>query len=360
MSSGNLNKRLTNYGNYFEDFSIGQILVHGVPRTITESDATLYLALTGSRFALNCAQTIAQKTGFKSMPIDNFLVFHIAFGKTVNDVSLNAVANLGYAEVIFNQPSYPGDTLSVTSEVIGLKENSNRKTGVVYVHSTATNQHQQVVLHWKRWVMVKKNKLDTMIDEQLVPELLNKVDSQLQDLPNEINFSNWQASDSDNQAKFDDLEIGDMLFHRDGMVINDSDHSLATRLYQNNARVHFDQAMMEKSANGKRLVYGGHIISICRALSYNGLGNAMWLSAINGGTHSNPSFAGDTIYSQSSIIDKSDINGRDDLGLVRIQMLGIKNNTPANIDTLYEQSGSRRKYHSDVVLDLDFCALMLK
>ncbi|MEI2828072.1 MAG: hypothetical protein V9F04_17930, partial [Dermatophilaceae bacterium] len=50
---------------------------------------------------------------------------HVVFGKTVPDVSLNAVANLGYAAGVFGAPVYPGDTLTTTSEVIGLKENSN-------------------------------------------------------------------------------------------------------------------------------------------------------------------------------------------------------------------------------------------
>lgn len=351
---------IANSGNFFEDFKIGQTLVHGVPRTITESDATLYLALTGSRFALHCALTVAQKIGFNATPIDNFLVFHIAFGKTVNDISLNAVANLGYAEVVFNHPCYAGDTLSVSSQVIGLKENSNGETGVVYVHSTALNQRQELVLQWKRWVMVKKQNPERCTDINILPELKSSVDHSEQSISTQFNFSNWVSSDSDNQARASELKVGDILSHRAGMTINDSDHSLATRLYQNNAQVHFDQSLMDKTPNGKRLVYGGHIISMCRALSYNGLGNALWLSAINGGTHSNPSFAGDTIYCQSKILDKSDIEGRGDLALVRIQMLGIKNQAPEQIETLYEESGKRRKYHPNVVLDLDFCALMLK
>ncbi len=360
MSLSMANKNNTNQGNFFEDFKIGETLVHGVPRTITESDATLYLALTGSRFALHCAQTVAQNVGFSSMPIDNFLVFHIAFGKTVNDISLNAVANLGYAEVVFHQPCYAGDTLSVSSQVIGLKENSNGKTGVVYVHSTALNQRQELVLQWKRWVMVKKQAPAQNSNINILPELKVAVDSSEQILPSKINFSNWISSDSDNQTRFDDIKIGDIFSHRAGMTINDSDHSLATRLYQNNAQVHFDQSMMDKTPNGKRLVYGGHIISMCRALSYNGLGNALWLSAINGGTHSNPSFAGDTIYCQSKVLDKSEVEGRTDLGLVRIQMLGIKNTAPDQIESFYEEANKRRKYHSNVVLDLDYCALMLK
>jgi len=346
-------------GNFFEDFSIGQVLEHGVPRTITESDATLYLALTGSRYALYCAETIAHACGFKNRPLDNFLIFHIAFGKTVNDVSLNAVANLGYADVQFHQTSFAGDTLSVSSEVIGLKENSNGKTGVVYVHSSAYNQNNLLVLEWKRWVMVKKNDVNLKAKDTFVPTLPEQVEIESQNLPEHINFSSWQNSHSDFQIKFSAIKEGETFFHRDGMTINDSDHSLATRLYQNNARVHFDQHLMAISPNGKRLVYGGHIISICRALSYNGLSNAMWLSAINGGSHCNPSYSGDTIYCQSEILEKTVIKGRNDLGLVRIQMLGIKNNTPDKIDSIYQVVNGRKKYHSDVVLDLDYSALML-
>jgi len=349
-----------NQGHFFEDFEVGQTLVHGVPRTITESDATLYLALTGSRFALHCAKTVANNVGFNSTPIDNFLVFHIAFGKTVNDISLNAVANLGYAEVIFHHPSYVGDTISVFSRIIGLKENSSGKTGIVYVHSTATNQQNKTVLDWKRWVMVKKNNLNAPAAEQSVPKLMTRADKQKQKLPNKIDFSKWQDSDSDFQVRFDDLNIGDTFSHGGGMTINDSDHSLATRLYQNNARVHFDQTMMDNTPNGKRLVYGGHIISLCRALSYSGLGNAVWLSSINAGTHCNPSFAGDTIYCQSKILDKSNIEGRKDVGLIRVQMIGTKNNSAIEINSILEHKNKQKKYPDDTVLDLDYSVLVLK
>jgi len=347
-------------GHFFEDLTLGQELIHGVPRTITESDATMYLALTGSRFALHCATTIAQQVGFKSPPLDNLLVFHIAFGKTVNDISLNAVANLGYAEVLFHQPSFAGDTISVTSKVIGLKENSNGKTGIVYVQSSAFNQNNQLVVEWKRWVMLKKHNTQNNLDESFLPTLNPSADKDKQILSDEINFSNWKMSDSDNQLLFSQIKVGDIFNHRDGMTINDSDHSLATRLYQNNARVHFDQTLMNDAPHGKRLVYGGHIISICRALSYNGLGNSVWLSAINGGSHCNPSFSGDTIYCESRVLEKSDIIGRKDLGLIRIQMIGVKNQSPEKIETLYSKTENRKKYHSDVVLDLDYCALMLK
>lgn len=350
----------TPQGNYFEDFKIGQRFEHGVPRTITQSDASLYLALTGSRFALHCADTVATACGFTSMPLDNLLVFHIAFGKTVNDISLNAVANLGYAEVNFVQPCFAGDTLSVTSEVIGLKENSNGKNGVVYVRSSASNQKNQLVVSWIRWVMVEKYNQSPASTEAIIPQYNQSLNPDDLIFSEDFSLKNWHLSDSDNQYRFDDLTVGNSIFHQHGITINDSDHSLATRLYQNNARVHFDQHMQAKSFHGKRLVYGGHIISLCRALSYNGLSNTLWLCGINGGTHANPSFAGDTIYCQSDILDKQAFNGRDDIGLVRIRMLGIKNDTPEEMDFLFRNGGGRTKYHKNLVLDLDYWALMLK
>ncbi|MGX5202649.1 MaoC family dehydratase [Aliikangiella sp. IMCC44632] len=354
-----MTKNVNLSGNYYEDFSLGQQFIHGVPRTITEADATLYTALTGSRFALNCALTLSQSCGFKSMPIDNFLVFHIAFGKTVNDISLNAVANLGYAEVSFNHPCYAGDTLAVKSEVIGLKENSNNKTGIVYVRSQATNQNDQLVVSWVRWVMVEKRAPHTTNTQPVIPKLASTVDYQTLALPKQVNFNHWQSSYSDNQIKWCDLSIGQSIFHRDGITINDSDHSLATRLYQNNAKVHFDHYAMQTSRHQQRLVYGGHIISLCRALSYNGLGNAIWPAAINAGTHANPSFAGDTIYAQTEVIDLQKAKDREDVGLARLRLIGIKNDLPDNMPFLMKAENGRTIYHKDVVLELDYWCFIL-
>ena len=140
-------------GNFLEHFRQGQIIQHAIPRTITEGDNALYLSLTGERYPLFCANSFAKQLGFNQTPINDFLLFHIAFGRTVHDISLNAVANLGYAEIKFLNSVYPGDTLTSHSEVIGVKENSNKTTGIVYVKSTTLNQNKEEVMSWKRWVM---------------------------------------------------------------------------------------------------------------------------------------------------------------------------------------------------------------
>ena len=102
----------TNSGNFFEDFQLGQVIVHATPRTVTVGDVALYTALYGPRFAVQSSDAFAQAIGYPKSPVDDLLVFHIVFGKTVPDISLNAVANLGYADCRFLAPVYPGDTLA--------------------------------------------------------------------------------------------------------------------------------------------------------------------------------------------------------------------------------------------------------
>ena len=157
MSTGRTNLGgKTNSGRFFEDFQIGETIAHATPRTVGEGERALYIALTGSLFALASSAEFARRLKLPDAPLDDVLVFNLVFGRSVPDVSLNAIANLGYADGRFGMAVYPGDTLSATSRVIGLKENSNRETGVVYVQTTGLNQRGETVLDYVRWVMVRK------------------------------------------------------------------------------------------------------------------------------------------------------------------------------------------------------------
>lgn len=167
----------TRAGNYFEDFRVGQEIRHATPRTVTEGDVAVYQGLFGPRFALHSAATFAQALGFDRMPVDSLLAFHMVFGRTVPDVSLNAIANLGYANGRFGKPVFAGDTLSVSTRVTGLKQNRNGKTGVVYVHSSAVNQRDESVMEFDRWVMVPKRDLEAPAPETVVPTLEDSVPS---------------------------------------------------------------------------------------------------------------------------------------------------------------------------------------
>src|SRR4051812_4112126 len=165
----------TTPGNFFEDFRLGQTITHATPRTVTAGGVALYKALFGARFSGESSHPFSYAIGYPQSPVDDLLVFHIVFGKTVPDISLNAVANLGYADCRFLHAVYPGDTLTAVSEVIGLKENSSRKTGVVYVRSTGFNQDGSKVVDYVRWVMVRKRDESAPAND-LVPQLPKTVD----------------------------------------------------------------------------------------------------------------------------------------------------------------------------------------
>lgn len=117
----------------------GQVIRHATPRTITEGDVALYTALYGPRFAINSSDEFARGIGLPRAPVDDILAFHMVFGKTVPDVSLNAVANLGYANGKFGMPVFPGDTIYAYSEVLEKLELPGRSdAGALRVRLVAT------------------------------------------------------------------------------------------------------------------------------------------------------------------------------------------------------------------------------
>ncbi|HEU5082471.1 MAG TPA: MaoC family dehydratase [Acidimicrobiales bacterium] len=334
----------TNPGNFFEDFTLGQVLEHATPRTVTSGDRALYTALYPTRFALPSSDEFAAACGLSPAPVEELIGFHIAFGKTVPDVSLNAVANLGYAELRFHQPVRPGDTLRTRSEVIGLKQNSNGKTGVVYVRSTATNQRGETAIDWARWVMVRKHDLDAPAPETVVPELADVVDPADLVVPAGLDFTGYDFAAAGEPHRFGDYEVGEKVDHVDGVTLEEAEHMLATRLWQNTAKVHFNTEARE---DGRRLIYGGHIISLARALQFNGMANAAMIAAINAGAHTNPAFAGDTVYAWSEVLDKAELDAPG-VGALRVRLVATKGRDESM--TLRDGDG---KYASHVLLDLD-------
>jgi 2-methylfumaryl-CoA hydratase len=343
-----------NPGNFFEDFRIGQVIQHATPRTLTVGDVALYTALYGPRFAVQSSDAFAQAIGYPLAPIDDLLVFHMVFGKTVPDISLNAVANLGYADCRFLAAVYPDDTLSAASEVIGLRENSSRKTGVVYVRSTGTNQDGTRVLEYVRWVMVHKRDEAAPAPGDHVPELPKSVEtSALGSACPAIDIKAYDTALAGSQARWGDYAIGEKIDHVDGITVEEAEHQLATRLYQNTARVHFNLFTEAQGRFGRRLIYGGHVISLARALSFNGLANAFHIAAINGGRHVAPLFAGLTVFAWSEVLDKATLPERDDVGALRLRTIATRDQPCAGFPL---RAGD--KDDPAVILDLDYWVLL--
>ena len=346
----------TNLGNFFEDFRLGQEIRHATPRTVTLGDVALYNGLFGPRFAVQSSDAFAAKIGYPRSPLDDLLVFHVVFGKTVPDISLNAEANLGYADCRFLKAVYPGDTLNAVSQVIGLKENSNHKTGIVYVRSRGFNQTGDAVLDYARWVMVRKRDEAAPAPGEIVPDLPKSVDvSKLGAACPPIDAAAYDSVLSGSRHRFGDYKTGEKIDHVDGITVEEAEHMTATRLYQNTARIHFDHFTESKGRFGRRLIYGGHAISLARALSFNGLGNAFHVAAINGGRHVAPLFAGLTVFAWSEVLAAADVPGRKDVGALRLHTVATKDKPCA--DFPYK---SGNDYDSAVILDLDYWVLMPK
>ncbi|SMX47277.1 MaoC family dehydratase [Maliponia aquimaris] len=337
----------TNPGRFFEDYRVGEVIDHAVPRTISGGERALYHALYPMRHALYSSDEFARSCGLPAAPIDDLAAFHIVFGKTVPDVSLNAVANLGYAEGRWLKPVWPGDTIRSQSEVIGLKQNSNGRTGVVYVRSRGINQHGETVMEYARWVMLRKRDMDAPAPDPVIPDLKSTVDPADLVIPEGLDFSNYDFTLAGERHRLSDYAVGETIDHVDGVTIEEAEHMMATRLWQNTSKVHFDVT----ARPDQRLIYGGHVISMARALSFNGLANAQMIVGLNGGAHANPCLAGNTVKAWSEVLDTAQTSAPG-VGAIRLRLVATKGGGP------FELKGPDGKYLPDVLLDLDYWALM--
>lgn len=340
----------TNPGRFFEDFRLGETLRHATPRTLTAGDQALYTALYGGRHALYSSAPFAAASGLEPAPLDPLLVFHTVFGKTVPDVSLNAIANLGYAEGRFLRPVTAGETLSASSEVIGLKETSNRKSGVVYVRTTGVDQDGAPVLSYVRWVLVRKRDEAAPAPPEHVPHTAAFVAPEDLVAPGGLDFSRYDFGAAGAPHAFEDYAVGERIDHVDGMAVEEAEAQMATRLYQNTAKVHFNQHERSKDPSGRRLVYGGVVISTARALSYNGLENAGMMLAINAGRHVNPFFAGRTIFAWSEVLARAELS--DTVGALRLRLVATADRPCGD----FPDRDAAGAYPPEVLLDFDYWA----
>ena len=337
----------TSAGRFFEDYRVGETIRHAVPRTLSGGERALYHALYPARHALHSSDAFARACGLPGAPLDDLLVFHTVFGRSVPDVSLNAVANLGYAEGRFLRPVFPGETLSASSEVIGLKRTSSGRTGIVWVRTRGLSGDEPV-LDYVRWVLLPLRDADAPAAPAVVPDLAPAVAPEDLVVPRGLDFGAYDFALAGEPHRWGDYEPGEVIDHVDGVTVEEAEHMMATRLWQNTARVHFDATARE---DGRRLIYGGHVMSLARALSFNGLANAQTITAINAGTHAAPCFAGDTVRAWSEVLDRAETSAPG-VGALRLRLVATRGG--AHPGRLRDEAGRHRP---DVLLDLDHWAL---
>jgi 2-methylfumaryl-CoA hydratase len=205
------------------------------------------------------------------------------------------------------------------------------------------------VIDFKRWVMVKKRDQSAAPPETVLPDLAKSLTADQLTVPEGLDFSNYDFALAGEPHRMRDYDIGEKINHVDGSTIEETEHMIATRLWQNTSKVHFDVMAREQ---WQRLIYGGHVISLARTLSFNGLANAQMIAGINAGAHVNPCVAGDTVRAWSEVIDTAETKAPG-VGAIRLRLVATK----GDIGDM-ELRDDAGKYHKDILLDLDYWALM--
>ena len=205
------------------------------------------------------------------------------------------------------------------------------------------------MLEYVRWVMVRKRDAGSPAPEAAVPDLAAVVPPERLVVPEGLDFRAYDFGLAGEAHRWGDYAVGEVIDHVDAVTVEEAEHMMATRLWQNTSRVHFDVTARE---DGRRLVYGGHVISLAHALSFNGLANAQVLVGLNAGAHANPCFAGDTVTAWSEVLDKAPM-AAPGVGAIRLRLVAQR--AGHAVGAARDAAG---KYHAHVLLDLDYWALM--
>jgi len=240
-------------------------------------------------------------------------------------------------------------TDTITDLVEKTKSRMARRTFIGYCEAVYTNQRGEVALDWARWVMVHKRDHGSPAPATVLPELADALAAKELILPAGLDFTGYDFAAAGEPHRLGDYAVGERIDHVDGVTLTEAEHMMATRLWQNTAKVHFN---VEARPDGKRLIYGGHVISLARALSFNGLANAALIAAINGGAHTAPAFAGDTVYAWSEVLDKAELDAPG-VGALRLRLVATRGR-----DSSMTLRGEDGKYAANVLLDLDYWALV--
>lgn len=143
------------FGNFFEDFVPGRRFEHWPGRTVTEADNIQFSLMTMNRHPLHCDANFSAQSEFGRPLVNSGLTLAIVLGMTVDDISLNAVANLGWKDIALIAPVHPGDTIYARSEVIEVRESRSRPgQGVVTVRTEAYRQDDVVFMRFERSCLV--------------------------------------------------------------------------------------------------------------------------------------------------------------------------------------------------------------
>jgi 2-methylfumaryl-CoA hydratase len=324
--------RRPQYGRYLDEFVPGQVFVH--PRGYTFERGPM---LDFARVFMQCNPLYlnleyAKAHGFPDLPASPQMVFNVVLSLGVHNDSEKAIANLGYYNVHFLRPVYPGDTLRGYTKVMDRKARGEDKPGIVLIRTLGVNQHNQVVLQYERKIMVgyRGDRLPTT-PAPTTPVEFPWVEHPVVELP--INAGGYPSQLTGPNTYFEDFSLGDLIVHANGRTITD-EHMAWTYLVGNTHPLHFDRVYstgLSGKMSGEPIVYGGLVFAWLEGLASRDVSeNALWELGFTEGYHTQPAVSGDTVAALSRVVATETLPNTDSAGIVTFQFIGVKNISAAD------------------------------
>ena len=319
--------RQPQYGRYLDELEPGQVFEH--PRGFTFDRAGMLdfarTFMQANPLYLNLEY--ARAHGFSDLPASPQMVFNVTLSLGVQNDSEKAIANLGYYQVQFLRPVYPGDTLRAFTRVLDRKDRGADKPGIVTIRTVGVNQDDRVVLQYERKIMVgwRGDRLPTT-PAPASPADFPGEESSVLELP--VENSDFGTGLAGPNTWFEDYTPGDVIVHANGRTITE-EHMALTYLVGNSHPLHFDRVFsssLSGKMSGEPIVYGGLVFAWLDGLASRDISeHAVWELGFTEGYHTQPAFAGDTVGALSRILAAEEAPGAEGFGVLTVQLVGVKN-----------------------------------
>ena len=324
------------YGRLLDDFRIGDVYHHPWEVTIDDGLLSMFAASFIDPNPLYSSRRFAQALGFRDRVVHPLVLLNLALSFSVHDISEQAIAHLAYIDLKFPNAAHSGDTLSVYSEIFGVRVSESKPDrGIVHLRTTGVNQDGIIVVTFERKALIPTGKLEGRAHPNISQQKDQSRRESLQPIPpelaSEINTPAWRGRP---RGMFEDFQTGDVILHSIGHTVGESEHMQLTLLTRNSHPLHFDEVYCrERSFMKTRVVEGGLVFAWAASLaSRDTTANALWVTGYDKGTHPNPVLGGDTLYAASKVIDTRQRDASS--GIVRFKLLAVKNEVPGQLAEL--------------------------
>lgn len=323
--------RRPQYGRYLDELQPGQIFEHPRGFTFTAGNMLQFARTFMQANPLYLNAQYARAHGFADLLASPQMVFNVTLSLGVQNDSEKAIANLGYYDVQFLRPVYPGDTLRSFTKVLERKERGADKPGIARIRTVSVNQDNAVVMQYERKIMVgwRGERLPTT-PAPAVDVAFPGEESPLLQLP--LTAQAVAPGLTGPNTYFEDFAPGDIVVHANGRTITD-EHMALTYGVGNSHPLHFDRLYSSAQSgkmSGEPIVYGGLVFAWLEGLASRDVSeHAVWELGFTEGYHTQPAFAGDTVGALSRILATDDLPGANGYGIVTMQLIGVKNVTAA-------------------------------